>query len=381
MLTLAFYLFFFAIYFKKYQNKFPKNEFVIFEFFKKMIKSFDFFDLLKSYITECEKGKHLNKNGSRMRSGTIANYKSIYSLLLKFCFAKNINLRINNLIRCTQSEFISERRYWKRIYKKLTIYMYKECNHFDNYVGANMKMLRTFFNYLRIEKGIDTRDISKIFYVAKEEIPIIVLNPEQLKFLITDLGFEKNLCYRLQKIKDIFVFGCTVGLRISDLLALNQSNIDRNYNDYYLKVLSKKTSTFTRIKLPHYAVRIIEKYKGKFPTLLPKIHLFNFNKYSREIVEKAGWTYLVDKKRTKRGVSKIVKKYNSNSRFRFCDLITSHTMRRTAITTYLSFGMPEQLVRRISGHSPGSKEFFRYVRYSDEILDQEINRVHLKFTT
>ena len=56
-------------------------------------------------------------------------------------------------------------------------------------------------------------------------------------------------------------------------------------------------------------------------------------------------------------------------------------MRRTAITTYLALGMPEQLVRRISGHSQGSKEFFRYVRYSDEILDQEISRIHLKFTS
>lgn len=119
----------------------------------------------------------------------------------------------------------------------------------------------------------------------------------------------------------------------------------------------------------------------KFSTLLPKVHLFNFNKYSRELIEKAGWTYWVDKTRTKRGVSKIIKKLNTKNRFRFCDLITSHTMRRTAITTYLALGMPEQLVRRISGHSQGSKEFFRYVRYSDEILDQEISRIHLKFTS
>jgi hypothetical protein len=38
--------------------------------------------------------------------------------------------------------------------------------------------------------------------------------------------------------------------------------------------------------------------------------------------------------------------------------------------------MPEQLVRRISGHSPNSKEFFRYVKISEEILDKEISKVH-----
>jgi hypothetical protein len=53
-------------------------------------------------------------------------------------------------------------------------------------------------------------------------------------------------------------------------------------------------------------------------------------------------------------------------------------MRRTAITLYLSLGMPEQLVRRISGHSPSSKEFFRYVKISEEIMDREISKVHSK---
>jgi integrase len=303
----------------------------------------------------------------------------MHTLLNKFCIQKHISLRINNLIKCTQNEFLRERKYWKKFHRQLTSYMYKECNHFDNYVGNNMKLLRAFFNYLRIEKGIDTKDIPKLFYVAKEEIPIIVLSTEQLNFLINNIEFEGSLSYRLQKIKDIFVFGCTVGLRISDLLALNQTNLEKNFNDYYIKLFSKKTSAFTRIKLPDYVIKIIEKYEGRFPTLLPKVHLFNFNKYIREIIEKAGWTYWVDKKRTKQGVSKVIKKTNTKDRFRFCDLITSHTMRKTAITTYLTLGMPEQLVRRISGHSPGSKEFFRYVKYSEEILDKEITRIHLKF--
>jgi hypothetical protein len=41
--------------------------------------------------------------------------------------------------------------------------------------------------------------------------------------------------------------------------------------------------------------------------------------------------------------------------------------------------MPEQLVRRISGHSSTSKEFFRYVKYSEELLDLELDKAHAKF--
>jgi hypothetical protein len=164
----------------------------------------------------------------------------------------------------------------------------------------------------------------------------------------------------------------------SEVQLLNKSNLDQNYESYFIKIFSKKTGVFTRIKLPEYAVNIIKKYDGKFPTLLPRIHLYTLNKYSRELAEKAGWTYAADKVRRKKGIINKIKTA-TRKQYRFCDLITSHTMRRTAITTYLQLGMPEQLVRRISGHSSTSKEFFRYVKYSEELLDLELDKAHAKF--
>lgn len=138
---------------------------------------------------------------------------------------------------------------------------------------------------------------------------------------------------------------------------------------------SKKIQTSTKIKLPTYAVDIINRYK-KEKTLLPTNHLFTLNKYFREICELAGWTYFVSKKRQKRGIQKIIRTHEIQSDYRFCDLITTHTMRRTAITTLLNLGMPEHMVRKISGHAAGSKEFFRYVQYSQSFLDQETDKVH-----
>jgi hypothetical protein len=37
--------------------------------------------------------------------------------------------------------------------------------------------------------------------------------------------------------------------------------------------------------------------------------------------------------------------------------------------------MPEQLVRKISGHAPGSKEFYRYVAWSQAYQDQQTQQV------
>ena len=48
---------------------------------------------------------------------------------------------------------------------------------------------------------------------------------------------------------------------------------------------------------------------------------------------------------------------------------------RTAITTMLMLGMPEHLVRKISGHAANSKEFFRYVLLSQSFIDDETDRM------
>jgi hypothetical protein len=58
-----------------------------------------------------------------------------------------------------------------------------------------------------------------------------------------------------------------------------------------------------------------------------------------------------------------------------CALLTSHVMRKTTITTLLMAGVPEHAVRRISGHAPNSKEFFRYVQYSQRYMDEYTDKV------
>ena len=64
--------------------------------------------------------------------------------------------------------------------------------------------------------------------------------------------------------------------------------------------------------------------------------------------------------------------------WRFCDVATTHTMRRTAITTMLSLGVSEQIVRKISGHAANSKEFYRYVLWAQTYQDQETEKMFEK---
>lgn len=64
--------------------------------------------------------------------------------------------------------------------------------------------------------------------------------------------------------------------------------------------------------------------------------------------------------------------------YRFCDLVSSHTMRRTAITTLLQMGMNEINVRIISGHKANSPSFYRYVSYADSFMDEEMDKMWAK---
>lgn len=199
------------------------------------------------------------------------------------------------------------------------------------------------------------------------------MSREQLHFLINDKVFEETLPQHPQVTKDVFVFGCTIGLRFSDIMNLRPINLEKIEDKVYLVNRSIKTDTFTRIKLPPYTINIIQKYHKQQKTLIPVISLNQFNKNLKHIGELAGWTHVVGKVKSSRGVKKEMKKGGKS--YRFCDLLSSHVMRRTAITTLLIHGMPEPLVRKISGHAPGSKEFYKYVKYSEAFLDSETDKV------
>lgn len=343
-------------------------------------KEFSFFDLYGRFINDSKRGKRLQPNGKRISEGTIDNYGYTRQLLANFCREKQFELRIKLLRSLNTRQQVTEKNYWKKFYKRFTDYLYQDCGHYDNYVGQTIKNLKVFFNYLKKDLGLAIGEFHKLFYVRKEEIAIFPLMPEELNFLIYDKDFEASLTTRMKEVKDFFVFGCTVALRVSDLFSLKKSNVRINNGQYYLAVRSQKTNTDTLVKLPGYAVEIISKYPKLKNRLLPQFNIVNLNKYIKLLLEQANFVHPVYKTREKRGKVAELKKQEGSSQkaFRFCDMATTHTMRRTAITTMLSLGVPEQVVRKISGHAAGSKEFYRYVLWAQTYQDQETEKMFEK---
>lgn len=335
----------------------------------------DLLKLFDLFIRETEKGKRLQRNGKRVRISSVEPYIFLRKLLYDFSIEKKFPLVIST-VASAKRQLQSEKKYWAKFYREFTDYLYDDLDCYDNYVGSNIKRLRTFFNYLNEEKELNIGSFHKKFYTRSEEIEIITLLPEQLHYLIYNKEFEASLPAYLKQTKDMFVFGCTVALRISDITRLSRKNIERMNGKHYLKVTSQKTNTLTRIVLPDYAVEIINKYPADSRTIFPPISKGRFNLNVKSLIERTNWTDERGKTRQKRGLPVTVYKNKKKKiPYRFCDLITSHTMRRTGITTMLCLHMPENLVRRISGHAAGSKEFFRYVQLSQKYMDNETEKV------
>lgn len=340
---------------------------------KRSPKEHDFFSLFNRFVRDSRVGRRLQPNGKRLAEASVNNYRNTLRLLQNFSEYRGFTLRIRVERSLTAREAVAEKNYWKRFHRAFTNYLHNDCGHFDNYVGATFKIVKTFFNYLNKDLALGVGQFHKQFYVRKEDIAIFPLMPEELNYLIYDHAFEQSLCPRLQKVKDLFVFGCTVALRFSDLMALRPFSVREVNGRNYLTVRSRKSGTDTVINLPDYALEIIARYRKQKGRLLPHFNRTNLNLYIKMLLEQAGFTQPVVVYREKKGKRIVIKRKDKAPRF--CDVATCHTMRRTGITTMLSLGMPEGVVRKISGHAPGSKEFYRYVVWSQMYMEQESQKM------
>lgn len=336
------------------------------------------FTLFEKFIRDSRTGRRLQPNGKKLSIGSVENYQYTLLLLKRFSEGKSFDLRIRSIHRLNTRELAAEKKYWKKFYQQFTAWLYDDCGHYDNYVGATFKNIRSFFSYLNKDLSMNVGDFHKVFYVRREEVAIFPLLPEELNFLIYNKDFENSLKPRMKEVKDFFVFGCTVALRFSDLAALQKSNVRIVNNQYYLAVRSKKTGIDTLVRLPGYAVDIVQRHMKLKKRLLPKFNVVNLNKFVKVLLREAGFMHEIKVTRNKRGVAIEQKDEEKKRPLLFCDVATTHTMRRTAITTMLSLGVPEQVVRKISGHSASGKEFYRYVSWAQAYQDQETEKMFEK---
>lgn len=325
------------------------------------------------FIRASQSGRRRLPNGRKLSPGTLENYRQTLRILKNFESTLDHPLLLHHAgTRITQPRHKQLTRYWKTFAAKFRQFLCYTSRFSDAYAASHLKNLTTLFHYLSKEKGWNLHPYTPYFSHPHPDTPPLVLEQEQIAFLAADPEFISGLTPPLQRARILFLFGCFTALRFSDLSRLKRSQLVTLNGKPGLKLVVKKTGQFLDIPLPAVALPLLNQWQAPANRfLLPRLSSVNFNRQLKKLFAKAGWYFPFPKYQSKKGQLTELKKEDHRS-WQFNEQITSHTMRRTAITTLLRQGVSENLVRCLSGHSPSSREFHKYVSLSKNWLDHEI---------
>ncbi len=245
------------------------------------------------------------------------------------------------------------------IWKKFENYLHNKGLNNNTVYKAN-KDIKTALNYYS-SKGLipmeKFRSVIKASTTHKgQENKYISLDAEKVE-AIKEFIPPQNL----EKTRDLFLIQLHTGIRISDLIRLNPSKIDMDYQRIYLTM--EKTGENIIVPFNSFIKSILQKY----PNQLPALKNEDYNRRIKilckkvDIIKPIAYTNM-------RGTLKeeiVVPKYK---------LISSHTARRTMITLALKAGMLPEEVMKISGHR-NRCSFDIYVNPSREKAIESFSKV------
>lgn len=230
---------------------------------------------------------------------------------------------------------------------KYSTYLKKDLNLSHNTIAKHIRTVKVFLSEavdLGLTNNMQFRH--KKFAMREEDSDAVYLTePELVKLYKHDFSDNK----RLEQVRDLFVFGCFVGLRFSDYSSIRPENIVKIDGDNFLKVNTKKTGDLVIIPCNPIVLEIFKKH-GKNDNKLPKAPSNQkFNDYIKEALEVAGFD---EKGRlsTKPGMP-------------LYGCVSSHTARRSFATNYYLQGFPTIDLMKITGHKT-EKAFLKYIRVS-----------------
>jgi integrase len=227
----------------------------------------------------------------------------------------------------------------------------------NNTAGKQIAHLKAFMRYA-VKQGWTDNGAFKDFKVTTSFVDAIHLSKEELlKLYALDLSKRPELANS----RDLFILGCTTGLRYSDFSQIKPENFQKINGNEYIRIVMQKTKDTVSIPLHPFVKQILKKRQGKLPQSIQSQPL---NRNLKELGKLAGideailhTTYIGTEK-----VQQTVPKY---------ELLVSHTGRRTFATNLYFDKVPAMLIMKITGHKSESS-FLKYIKITDANLVQEI---------
>ena len=270
---------------------------------------------------------------------------------------------------------VSKATYWISVYtvRLLKEFVQQKYKREDLYLRElNLNFIQSFHTFLRIDKGMAQNSSTKHLKLLKKIINLAVANsymatnpfitykierePVEIDFLDEEelrkiINFDTPLP-RLERAKDMFLFGCFTGLSYIDIKTLAPEHFEKdNAGRIWIKKRRVKTGVLSRIPPLPIAKLILDKYKGG-EKLLPIQDPADINKYLKDIA------ILCDIKKR----------------------ITFHTSRHTfASTVTLANNISLEVVSKMLGHT-NTRMTNHYAKLIDKCIGEQMDKLMDTFT-
>ena len=270
---------------------------------------------------------------------------------------------------------VSKATYWVSVYtiRLLREFVQQKYKREDLYLRElNLNFIQSFHSFLRIDKGMAQNSSTKhlkllkkiinlsvansymafnpfsTYKVEREPVDIDFLDEEELRKII---NFDTPLP-RLERAKDMFLFGCFTGLSYIDIKTLTPEHFEKDSaGRIWIKKRRVKTGVLSRIPLLPIAKLILDKYKGG-EKLLPIQDPADINKYLKDIAILCG----------------------INKRICF------HTSRHTfASTITLANNISLEVVSKMLGHT-NTRMTAHYAKLIDKCIGEQMDKLMDTFT-
>ena len=295
-------------------------------------------DYIARYVREMESGERLNIHKLRYGLSTIKNYKGFIIQFDEFCKAMHKRYDFGDIDLKFYDDFVA---------------YFTAKDYSINTIGRHVKELKIIMRAAR-EEGLHDNGLieSRKFRVLTAEVENIYLTESEIRAIAeVDLKGDKQKSIA----RDIFLVGCYTAQRFSDYSTINEGNI-RTLESGQRVIDLKQQKTGNKVVIPIRAEleAILDKYENR----LPKAYEQKVNKYIKEIAREAGIVDMVEVSYVESGEKKshLVEK---------CELVKTHTARRSGATNMYLAGIPTIAIMKITGHKT-EKEFMKYIKITEE---------------
>ena len=217
----------------------------------------------------------------------------------------------------------------------------------QNSCTKHLKFLKKLLNLAVANSYISYNPVNA-YKVEREPVEIDFLDEEELRKII---NFDTPLP-RLERAKDMFLFGCFTGLSYIDIKTLAPEHFEKDSaGRIWIKKRRIKTGVLSRIPLLPIAKLILDKYKGG-EKLLPIQDPADINKYLKDIA-------------ILRGINK-----------RICFHTSRHTF---ASTVTLANNISLEVVSKMLGHT-NTRMTAHYAKLIDKCIGEQMDKLMDTFT-